>query len=130
MARHTKTNLIKWMTEQWNTELKLGLVLDLLGDEETYRKKLLNPLRNAIETLTVEEIVNLLEKIGIDPGEQLWYVVRRKTSTTDVLIKSIIANECGYNTAEDIWSDMEYDLSDEKKVGKTRAWYRFWSKTK
>ncbi len=130
MAKHTKKNLLTWIESNWGTELKLGLIYNILGDEDIYRKKLLYALRNAIESVTVEEMVDLLEAVDIDAGKQLWHVVKRQTNTTSVLINMIIANECGYNTEEDIWKDMDYDLSDEKETSKTRAWYRFWSRSK
>jgi hypothetical protein len=125
MVRRTKVNLLKWL-ETWDSELKLGLAYNILG-EELYRMKLLYALRSAIESLSAEEIVELLKEVDIDPGKQLWYVVSNNRNTKDFLVGKVIDNECGYNTEEDVWADMEYDLSEEKRVGKSRSWYRFFA---
>jgi hypothetical protein len=55
----------------------------------------------------------------------LWHIVQNKQSK-DALIQAIIANECGYDDEESVWTDMEWDMSNEKQGGKTRAWYAFW----
>ena len=128
MAKHTKKNLLTWI-KNWDSGLKRSLAHNMIG-EEAYRKKLLLALKKAAEGMSAEAITGLLEVADINSDAVLWPVINNNRNSKDLLVAKVIAIGCGYETEEDVWADMEYDLGDEKKAGKSRAWYAFWSRSK
>lgn len=126
MAKRTKVNLTKWIKEIWYTETQLGFIEQSFDDPEIYRNRLSNIIRKAIVDLPAESLVEISGSLDINIAEKLWTRTLTRMNKDD-LVQAIVTGGYGYNTEEDVWAAMEYDLSDNKR-GKKRSWYAFWSR--